>query len=315
MFIYKRATHLEKTLLSLLRCENLEKHSIYVFGDGARFESENAAVLETRLIAEKYLGNKAEYYYSNKNMGLANSVINGVTKIINKYGCVIVIEDDLVLHSNFLVYMNEALFFYKSDEKVFSVSGYMYNMENEQESNNALLLPLISTWGWGTWLRAWDFFDINAQSSNLLLKNSVLRKKFDCNNSYPFSYMLERQIAGNIDSWGIRWYLTVYMNNAFTCFPPTTLVLNNGFDNSATHGKGLFTKFSKNKPLANFNSKNFISFIPNHEFNQKAFDNVCNSLFYLNGGYLGKLRDKIKYIFYNLKKLITRFNILHLNNK
>ena len=315
LFIYKRASHLEKTLISLMKCKNFDKHVIYVFGDGARFDSENDLVIETRLIAEKYLGNKAEYFYSNKNMGLANSVINGVSKIINLYGSVIVIEDDLLLHHNFLVYMNEALLFYKTENKVFSVSGYMYNIENDQYSNKALLLPLISTWGWGTWKRAWDFFDIDALSSNLLLKNRKFRKSFNCNNSYPFTDMLERQIKGNIDSWGIRWYLTVYMNNALTCFPPSTLVLNNGFDNSATHGKGLFTKFSKNKPLENLNSDQYIVFNSDYEFNKKAFDSVCNALYYLSGGFLGKLRDMLKYILYTGIFFITRLSTIKLNNK
>jgi hypothetical protein len=296
IFIYKRPLHLAKTLKSLSNCEGFEKHSIYIFGDGPKNENENIFVQETRNVAKSFFGDRAQYFFSNKNKGLANSVIDGVTDIINKYQSVIVIEDDLLLHSHFLVYMNNALNHYSSKENIFSVSGYMYETEILKGSKYAILLPIISTWGWGTWARAWSKLDSKCIDSIKLLENKKLRKNFDCNNNYPFSMMLKRQLNGSIDSWGIRWYWTIFRKDALTCFPPISLVKNNGFDNSATHGRGFLSKFGINKPNEILETKDIILFKENNTFDPDLYKKVCNSLYKLNGGFLGKLRDYIKKI-------------------
>lgn len=301
LFIYKRPTHLKKTLISLGKCIGFENHQIFVFGDGPKTESENFAVQETRKVAQSFLGEKAEYFFSDLNMGLAKSVIKGVTNIINQYEKVIVIEDDLLFHPQFLVYMNNALDRYAFEERVFSVSGYMYDTDSLKGSSSALLLPIISTWGWGTWSRAWSLFDAECEGAKRLNSEKALRKKFDCFNCYPFSKMLERQLAGSVDSWGIRWYWTIFKNNGLTCFPPSTLVFNNGLDSSATHGRGLFTRFGLIKPSESFESSKTILFSDKTEFYLDIYKEVCNSLFHLNGGFLGKIRDLVKDLLFKLR--------------
>jgi hypothetical protein len=300
LFIYKRPVHLEKTLKSLSKCIGFENHQIYVFGDGPRVESENLSVQETRKVVRSFLGDKAQYFFSDTNKGLAISVINGVTSIVNQYERVIVIEDDLLFHPQFLIYMNNALDRYASEERVLSVSGYMYDTASLKGSKNAVLLPVISTWGWGTWSRAWSGFDAESKCAERLRSDRVLRKNFDCSNSYPFSRMLERQLAGSIDSWGIRWYWTIFKNNGLTCFPPSTLVLNNGLDSSATHGRGLFTRFGANKPWESIENRETILFSDKTEFYPEIYKDVCNSLYHLNGGFLGKIRDLVKNLLFKL---------------
>jgi hypothetical protein len=303
LFIYKRPLHLAKTLKSLSFCEGFQNHPIYVFGDGPRNENENSLVQETRNIAMSFLGDKAQYIFSNKNKGLANSVIDGVTNIITKYQSVIVIEDDLVFHSQFLKYMNNALIFFANNSNVMSISGYMYKTESLFGSNKAVLLPMISTWGWGTWSRAWSNFDTDSNGAEDLKLDKLLKRSFDCNNSYPFSRMLELQRSGRIDSWGIRWYWTIFKKKGLACFPPITLVENNGFDKFATHGKGLFTKFRDNKTLNSAEINVDLLFKEKNEFKPEIYNEVCKSLYRLNGGHLGKIRDIIKNI--------SSRNILH----
>lgn len=294
LFIYKRPLHLAKTLNSLSNCEGFQNHQIYVFGDGPRNENENILVQETRNVAKSFFGDRAQYIFSNKNKGLANSVIDGVTSIINKYHSVIVIEDDLEFHSQFLKYMNNALIYFANNEKVMSISGYMYETKSLIGSNKAVLLPMISTWGWGTWSRAWSNFDPDSIGAEGLKLDNQLIKSFDCNNSYPFSRMLELQRSGKIDSWGIRWYWTIFKKNGLTCFPPSTLVKNNGFDNLATHGKGFLTKFSNNRTINSVEINVDILFDGKNQFNPEIYNEVCKSLYRLNGGLLGKVRDLFK---------------------
>lgn len=294
LFIYKRPEHLKKTLQSLSNCHGYQNHKFLVFGDGPKNSTEDLLVKQTRSLAFDYLGDKAEYYFSDLNKGLANSVIDGINKTFQKFDRAIIIEDDLVFHPNFLNFMNSTLDIYVHNDDVSMISGYMYKVESLKNYKNQIFLPLISTWGWGTWSRAWNHFDSYAIGYENLTKDKRLRKNFDCNGSYPFSRMLELQMQNKIDSWGIRWYWTNFKRNKLTCFPPNTLVLNNGFDSTATHGRGFLTNFSKNK----FLDDKFYKFIINNDIpisvDESLYLDFCNSMFDLNGGLKGKFRDFIK---------------------
>jgi hypothetical protein len=240
LFVYNRPWHTRKTLESL-ETNNLSKESeLFIFADGPK---ENATqkqlekIKETRnLIREKKWCGKVSIIERDKNMGLANSVITGVTEIINKFGKIIVLEDDLVLSKNFLRYMNESLEKYKDNEKIMQIAGYMYPIDIKIEED-AFFLSLISSWGWGTWKRVWDKFDESKNGFALLKKNAILQKKFDLGGSYPYFKMLKNQVRKNIDSWAIQFYLVVFMEEGLTLFPKKTLVNNIGMDGSGVHCK------------------------------------------------------------------------------
>ena len=114
------------------------------------------------------------------------------------------------MHESFLEYMQNALDFFQDNDQVYSVSGYAYKDMNNSETDEPMFLPFISTWGWGTWKSAWETFDHNSKGSEKLFRNNDLRHLFDVNGVYPFSDMLESQKQGRVDSWGIRWYWTLF---------------------------------------------------------------------------------------------------------
>lgn len=299
LFIYKRPGHLRKTLESLSNCYGYENYSFFVFGDGPKNEFEESAVQETRKVAVDFLGERAQYFFAPENKGLANSVIHGISMVLDQFASVIVIEDDLIFHRDFLNYMNKALNKYLQEDKVSMVSGYMYNVPEFKDNQNQIFLPLISTWGWGTWSRAWKNFDVSASGYEILKTDKTLRKQFDCNGSYPFSRMLELQMNGKIDSWGIRWYWSIFKNNGLNCFPSNTLVLNNGFDATATHGRGFLTKFNKSELPKTDDYHIQISEQLPIELDQNLYKILCNSMYNLNGGHIGKIRDFLKKYFWD----------------
>ena len=68
-----------------------------------------------------------------------------------------------------------------------------------------------------------DHFDPSLQQSSFILNSRSARQRFNLDNSYDYIFMLKQQLAGNIDSWAIRWYLSVFMLNGLTLFPPISL--------------------------------------------------------------------------------------------
>lgn len=235
LFVYKRPQHTEKTLESLSRCEGADESDLFVFCDGPKRTEDEKAVAEVRQVVRgRRWCRKVNIIEREKNMGLANSIIGGVTELCNSFGRVIVLEDDLLTSRYFLDYMNRALDLYEKNERVMQVSGHMFPVNMKPETD-AFFLPFTTSWGWATWQRAWSHFDGEMKGYTRLKKDKALKFRFDLDRSYPYFNMLSKQRRGKVDSWAIRWYLSVFMRNGLTLYPSQTLIQNIGFDGSGTH--------------------------------------------------------------------------------
>lgn len=285
IFCYRRPDHLRNTLESLMRCEGLAQSPVIVYGDGPRNAEEVAAVEETRATAKAMLGDRAEYHFNEANQGLSRSVIAGVSDVVGRFGRAIVVEDDLELSPSFLTFMNQALDCYAHDERVFQVSGYMFDVPELKATPSALFLPFTVSWGWATWKRAWDRFDPQAAGWGALRTNKALRRRFNLDGTYDYATMLVRQMEGLRDSWAVRWYWTVFKANGLVLFPPASLVSNTGFDGSGTHGRGLFRKFSKTKPVLLSTDINLPESV---QLDAGLYGRVKKALWRQNGGWIGR---------------------------
>jgi hypothetical protein len=244
VFAYNRPDHLRRTLASLRACTGFADSSVTVFVDGPRGAHDVEAVAQVAQVAATDLGEGADIRRSAQNRGLATSIVSGVEELVNRHGRVIVIEDDLELAPCFLEFMNRSLSRFEDDETVFQVSGHMFNVPDFSGRQEALLLPLTTTWGWATWARAWNTYDPAATGWERLLSDRALRRRFDVDGTYNYTEMMRRQMRGQSDSWGIRWYWSVFRQGGLTLFPPVTLVRNTGHDGSGTHGRGVVSSFS-----------------------------------------------------------------------
>jgi hypothetical protein len=108
-------------------------------------------------------------------------------------------------------------------------------IQSECDRQDAYFLPMISSWGWGTWSRAWKTFDPTAAGFSVLKNSWRQRFEFDLKGTSTFYKMLQYQQLGKNQSWAIRWYLSVFLQQGLTLFPRKTLVVNDGFDGSGEH--------------------------------------------------------------------------------
>jgi hypothetical protein len=208
---------------------------LHVFSDAPKNDSAGLAVAEVRSYIRSIAGFKSVTIIEREtNFGLARSIIDGVTRLCEEYGRVIVIEDDLITSPHFLSYMNDALTRYEHEDRVMQIAGYMFPVNLELEED-ALFLPFTSSWGWATWERAWRIFDATGVGYQRLVEDQSLRRRFDLNGKYGYLRMLGSQLRGETDSWAIRWYLSVFLMNGLTLYPKKTLVGNFGFDGSGVN--------------------------------------------------------------------------------
>jgi hypothetical protein len=235
LFVYNRPTHTRQTVEALRANPLAASTELHVFSDGPRTPETAPRIREVREYLKTIVGfAKVTVHERDRNFGLAASVIDGVTRLCGAAGRVIVVEDDLLVAPHFLDYMNSALERYHDEAEVMQVSGYMFPIDVAAEAD-AFFMPFTTSWGWATWERAWQYFDPAMTGFDALAGNRQLRDRFNLGGAYDYFDMLERQRGGSIDSWAIRWYLSVFMRNGLTLYPARTLVRNIGFDGSGTH--------------------------------------------------------------------------------
>ncbi|WP_310461610.1 hypothetical protein [Sphaerotilus sp.] len=234
LFLYRRPKHTLRCLQSLAANPEFLDSPLYLFCDGPKGTADARAVDEVRRIARALPHPRKVLFEAPTNRGLADSVIAGVTRVVQEHGRVVVVEDDLVLAPTFLAFMNRSLHHYADDACVMQVSGHMYPVD-PGSADDAVFLPMVGSWGWATWERAWRRFDPDMRDFETLVAQPGLRRQFDVAGAFPYFSILKRQRAGKADSWFIRWYLSVFMSGGMTLYPRHSLVRNEGFDGTGVH--------------------------------------------------------------------------------
>lgn len=236
LFAYNRPDCLSRALSSLRANPLAEKSDLFIFVDGPRHEKDAEPVSRVRELVNSLHGFRNVYReIRNENLGLAKSVIMGVSKVIQKYGRAIVMEDDLFLSSNFLDYMNQALACYESEQKVFSVSGFgpaIHRPGGVTDCN--YFFPRAHSWGWGTWLDRWEKVDWSLRAAKPFLESRGNRLAFNRLGT-DMSKMLCGCAEGRIDSWYIRFAFAQYLEQGLTSYPYESKVVNCGFLARAIH--------------------------------------------------------------------------------
>lgn len=236
LFVYNRPWHTRQTIEALQKNKLADQSDLIIYSDAEKNAQDCLQVNEVRNYLKTVSGFKSvSIIERDHNWGLAASIIDGVTQLCNSHDQVIVLEDDIITSKGFLNYMNNALSLYAEDEKVMHISGYMFQVEEPYELPETFFYRVPSCWGWATWKRSWEHFEPDA--ANLFERINMSKKNydFDIENSYAYSEMLQMQASGKLNSWAIRWYASVFLNNGLCLHPNKSFTNNIGMDGSGTH--------------------------------------------------------------------------------
>lgn len=232
LFTYNRADHTQRAVESLLKNAEAKFSDLFIFSDGPKTPEKKAGVEENRKYIHTISGFKSiSIIEREKNWGLANSLIAGITEVINKFGKVIVVEDDLILSPYFLQFMNEGLEKYKDDDRVGTITGFVPPIKDKLPET--FFLKYFQCWGWATWKRAWDLLETDARP---LLKGLRFKKtKFDVGGGVGNYGNLYCQKVGLVDSWYLRYYASLFLKDKLSLYPGRSMVTNDGLDGTGTH--------------------------------------------------------------------------------
>jgi glycosyltransferase involved in cell wall biosynthesis len=234
---FRRLDHIQQTLGSLEKCDTFSGSEVIVHSDAPRAgrPEEAAAVERVRAWLRDWCRTRgALLIEASENLGLRTSVVSAVTRLVEKYGRVIVVEDDLFFSRHFLTFMNECLEKFSDREDIVQVSGYSFPHDGRLPDVGLLRTP--GSWGWGTWDRAWRYYRDDAAALAHEVRNAdVARFNFD--DTYAHLDALDRNASGRLDTWLVRWYASVFLRGGLTLHPGESMVRNFGFGEDAENCK------------------------------------------------------------------------------
>jgi len=286
LFVYNRPEHTKRTVESLRYNTLAGKTNLFIYSDGAKSEKDKKNVEEVRNYIRTIKGfNKIEIIERVKNFGLANSVISGVNEIIQSFGKVVVLEDDMICSPYFLKFMNELLNIFYIDQRIFSVTGYTFPIKIPEFYKRPLYLsPRSSSWGWGTWKNRWEKADWDLKDFQSFIDDKSRVESFN-KGGEDLTRMLKNSISGKVDSWSVKWTYTHFMNNAFCVYPTKSRIINIGADSSGVH-TGRTNKFNVDLENHDIEIANVENLQPDEEilknfrrfFKKNVFSSVLNKL-------------------------------------
>lgn len=236
IFAFNRPESLKTAVRALLQNPEAKDSDLFVFVDGPRNNAEKSMTDASANFARKIQGFKSlTVSISDNNKGLGDSIIAGVSQIINRYGTAIIIEDDLIVQPNFLRFINLGLDKYKDEKEVFSICGYTNKIKLPKGyAHDAYFCTRSSSWGWATWKDRWDSIDWKLEPWD---KYTELKKEFNRWGGSDCFGMLEGWKQGLNRSWAIRFCFNQFLQNKLSLFPVKSLVINDGFDGAGTNCK------------------------------------------------------------------------------
>lgn len=291
LFVYNRPIHTKKTLLALQRNTLAKDSALFIFSDGPKSVKDNSDVKKVRRLIKNVQGFKTvTIIEKSTNCGLAQSIIKGVTELVNKFGSVIVLEDDIVTSPFFLEFMNLALYTYRTNTEVWHISGWNYPIETN-DLPDAFFWRGMNCWGWATWDNRWKYFTKNTDE---LLSEMTSReiRQLNLDNANNFFSQVRDNKSGKINTWAIYWYITIFRKQGLCLNPAKSYVKNIGIDGSGINS-GSFDVFGL--PLDELQNK-LPKLALKIEENKLALKRIQNFYKKLRKSLVNRILTKIKFM-------------------
>jgi hypothetical protein len=184
--------------------------------------------------------------FSDENLGCKNRLSSGITWLFENVEKAIILEDDCFPDQSFFRFCDELLEVYKDSDEIMLISGNKVLPHKIQTDSSYYFSSFNHIWGWATWRRAWEHYDIKMKQWHEINQSEFLAGFVNNQEAVKFwKTLLNEVYVGKIDTWDYQWQYSTWLRNGFSVIPSRNLVINLGFNNQSTNttsSGGLYSK-------------------------------------------------------------------------
>jgi hypothetical protein len=215
---------------------------LFIIADGPRVNNseDDGLCKKTREIVEKVDWDcKVHKNFSEINLGTRIRPASGLEWVFSKTDDAIILEDDCLPHPSFFEYCQNLLEHYRNSNNVNMISGSNFISRNSNKSYSYYFSVFHHFWGWATWKRSWELFDLEMKAWPELKESKLLYQIVpDKKSAKYWETLLDEVYNGKIStSWDYQWYYSSWKNKNLAIIPSVNLISNIGFGKEATHTK------------------------------------------------------------------------------
>ena len=171
------------------------------------------------------------------NLGCKLGVSSGISWFFEHEAEGIILEDDVLPIPSFFAYCDDMLERYRNDERVGMIAGCNLVSNRFQADASYLFSYYCNIWGWASWRRMWQHYDVAMTQWPLWRDGKGLAKVSGGKTFFQSHWrrILDNVHEGNINTWDYQWLFTCWRLGALSILPAFSQISNLGFGADATH--------------------------------------------------------------------------------
>lgn len=173
--------------------------------------------------------------YSDVNLGCKNRVSTGLDWVFNQVDEAIILEDDCLPDPTFFRFCQELLEYYRDDKRIMAISGDNFQFGRKRTDDSYYFSRYNHCWGWATWKRAWQYYDISMKLWPRIRDSCFLESIIPKNRVASWKKRFQYAYDNKIDTWAYRWTFACWIQSGLTILPNVNLISNIGFGGDGTH--------------------------------------------------------------------------------
>ena len=234
--IFNRTDSTEKVFENI---RQIQPRQLFISADGPRKSKINE---EQKCIAARKIIEKIDWdcelktNYSERNLGCRVGVSSGINWFFNHVSEGIILEDDCLPDLSFFYFCETLLKYYRNDKRIMHIGGANFQDGITRGGGSYYFSNINHVWGWATWKRAWNLYDVDMKSYPECLQQALLYQLFPdpvIRNYWKKNFDLV--FENKKDTWDFQWQYASSINHGLSIIPNKNLITNIGFDANATH--------------------------------------------------------------------------------
>jgi len=212
---------------------------LYLTADGPRpgFPDDELLCKQTREIVGEIDWNcEVKTLFRDENAGCKNGVSAAITWFFSQEEEGIILEDDCLPASSFFKFCDTLLEKYRHDTRIRHVTGCNLQFGKKWGNGSYYFSNRTHVWGWASWRRAWDDYDINLDKYHGNDIQQQMKNIYDDDLiAESWANIFKELKAGKINSWAYPLDFANFFNNGLVIIPNENLISNIGYNANATH--------------------------------------------------------------------------------